>query len=84
MKNPWVTYVLLRVGTFAVGLAIMLLIGFNVYIATILAAMIALSISLLLFSKQRNAVSTKIYESRNRIKDADADVEDELSDRDGG
>ncbi|MFM6963436.1 MAG: DUF4229 domain-containing protein [Micrococcales bacterium] len=78
MKNPVVIYSLLRLGTFAVALGLLWLIGFNVYLATILAAAIALSVSLLLFTKQRNAASTHIYENRNKSRDADAAVEDEL------
>lgn len=78
MKNPVVIYALLRLGTFAVALSVMLLIGFNAYLATILAAAIALSVSLLLFTKQRNAASTHIYENRNKTNDGDAEVEDDI------
>ncbi|MEN9714141.1 MAG: hypothetical protein RLZZ164_805 [Actinomycetota bacterium] len=76
MNKAWLIYTLLRLGVFAVALSIMLLLGYNPYVATGLAAIVALSISLLFFGKQRNAASTALYESRNKNKDADAEVED--------
>ena len=82
MKNPVVTYALLRLGVFAVTLSLLLLIRFNAYFATVISAAVALSVSLLLFSKQRNAASTYIYESRNKAKDKDSDVEDSATDGD--
>jgi len=77
-----VTYALLRLGVFAISLGLMLLIGYNAYLATVIAAAIALSLSLLLFSKQRNAASTYLYESRNKARDKDSDVEDSATDGD--
>ena len=79
MKNPVVTYALLRLGTFVVAIFVLLLIGFNGYLATIIAAALALSVSLLFFTKQRNAASTYIYENRNKAKDADSQTEDSLN-----
>ena len=76
------TYALLRLGVFAISLGLMLLIGYNAYLATVIAAAIALSLSLLLFSKQRNAASTYLYESRNKARDKDSDVEDSATDGD--
>jgi hypothetical protein len=82
VKNPVVTYALLRLGVFAISLGLMLLIGYNAYLATVIAAAVALSLSLLLFSKQRNAASTYLYESRNKARDKDSDVEDSATDGD--
>ena len=76
------TYALLRLGVFAISLGLMLLIGYNAYLATVIAAAVALSLSLLLFSKQRNAASTYLYESRNKARDKDSDVEDSATDGD--
>ena len=76
MNKAWLIYTLLRLGVFAVALSIMLLLGYNPYIATGLAAIVALAISLLFLGKQRNAASTAIFESRNKNKDADAEIED--------
>lgn len=76
MKKPWVIYTLLRLGVFFVALSLMLLLGYNAYVATGLAAVLALAISLLFFGRQRNAASTALYEARNKNKDADAEVED--------
>lgn len=74
-----VIYALLRLGVFVVSIVILLAIGFNWLIGTILASVFALSISLLAFGKQRNAASTHIFESRNKSQDRDGDVEDKLN-----
>ena len=76
MKKAWLIYTLLRLGVFAVALSLMLMLGYNPYVATGLAAVFALAISLLLFGKQRNAASTALYEARHKNKDVDAEVED--------
>lgn len=76
MKNPWVRFLLLRLGTFLLILAIMLTLRFDPYFSSIIAAILALSISLIFFSKQRDEVSKSIYESRNKKSDKDSDHED--------
>jgi hypothetical protein len=80
VKNPWVNYLVLRIGTFAVILTIMLLLQFDPFYASAIAAVLALAISLIFFSKQRNAVSTAIYEARNKKNDSDTDAEDAAED----
>ena len=83
MKNPWVKYLLLRVGTFLVILAGMLALRLDAYFSTMIAAVMALSLSLLFFGKQRDEVSKSIYESRNKKNDSDSNHEDQaLSDPD--
>ena len=83
MKNPWVKYLLLRVGTFLAILTIMLVLRFDPFFSTVIAATLALAISLIFFGKQRDAVSKSIYESRNKKNDSDSDHEDQaLSDSD--
>lgn len=79
MKNPWVRYLVLRLGTFAVILAILLVLRFDPYFSSIIAAVLALSISLIFFSHQRDDVSKSIYESRNKKNDSDSDHEDAAS-----
>ena len=76
MKNPWVKYLVLRVGTFAVLVTGMLLLQFDPFFASATAAVLALAISLIFFGNQRNAVSRAIYKARNKKNDADTDAED--------
>ncbi|MFM6978254.1 MAG: DUF4229 domain-containing protein [Micrococcales bacterium] len=78
MKNPWLVYTLLRVGTFAVLLAIMLVLQFDPFYATFISAVLALAISLIFFNKQRDAVSKSIYEKRHAERDQDSKTEDDL------
>ena len=78
MKNPWLVYTLLRVGTFVVFLAIMLLLQFDPFYATFISAVLALAISLIFFNKQRDAVSKAIYEKRHAELDKDSKTEDDL------
>lgn len=77
MKNPWLLYTLLRVGTFVVLLAIMLALKFDPFYATFISAVLALAISLIFFNKQRDAVSKSIYEKRHAQPDVDSTTEDQ-------
>ena len=78
MKNPWLAYTLLRLGTFVVILAILLAVQFDPFYATFIAAVLALAISLIFFNKQRDKVSKAIYEKRHAERDKDSKTEDEL------
>lgn len=80
MKNPWINYLLIRIGTFAGILTILLLLQLDPFFSSMIAAVLALAISLLFFSKQREAVSTAIYESRLKKNDKDTDAEDQIAD----
>lgn len=80
MKNPWLKYTLLRVGTFVVLLAIMLVLKFDPFYATFIAAVLALAISLIFFNKQRDEVSKAIYEKRHAERDNDSKTEDAVLD----
>ena len=80
MKNPWLTYLLLRIGTFAGILAILLLLQLDPFFSSMIAAVLALAISLLFFSKQRDAVSKAIYDARDKKNDTDTDAEDSVDD----
>jgi L-lactate permease len=79
VKNPWVRFLLLRVGTFVLILAIMLLLRFDPYFSSIISAVLALAISLIFFDKQRDEVSKSIYEARNKKNDNDSDHEDNVA-----
>ena len=78
MKNPWVKFLVLRLGTFVAILALMLLLQFDPYFSSIIAAVLALAISLIFFNKQRDEVSKSIYESRNKSADRDSEHEDRI------
>ena len=67
---------MLRIGTFAVFLTVMLLLQFDPFFASATAAVLALAISLIFFGNQRSAVSRAIYDARNKKNDADTDAED--------
>lgn len=78
MKNPWLNYLLIRIGTFAGILTILLLLQLDPFFSSMIAAVLALAISLLFFSKQREAVSKAIYDARLKKNDKDTDAEDQL------
>lgn len=69
---------MLRVGTFVVLLAVMLLLQFDPFYATFIAAILALAVSLIFFNKQRDEVSRAIYEKRHADRDKDSKTEDDL------
>lgn len=76
MKNPWVRYLVLRLGTFIAILAIMLALQFDPYFSSIIAAVLALAISLIFFGRQRDELSKSIYEARHKNGDKDTEHED--------
>ena len=73
-------FVLVRLGIFAGILAIFLLLGFDPYFSTAVAAMLGLSISLLFFNKQRGDVSEALYNWTQRRADRDTSAEDSAED----
>ncbi|MCU1586218.1 MAG: hypothetical protein JWM49_2774 [Microbacteriaceae bacterium] len=67
---------------FAVTLAVLMLLGVNVYIAAIGAAIIGFCVSYLFLGKQRRDLATTIDRYRNqKVRDDDNDVENEALDR---
>ena len=72
---------MLRLGTFLVILGGMLALRFDPSFSTLIAAVMALAVSLLFFSKQRDAVSKSIYEARNKKNDKDSEHEDGAIDK---
>jgi hypothetical protein len=82
MRNPVVKYALIRLAIFAGILAVFLIIGFDPYFSTIIAASLALAISLLFLDKQRNAASSSLYKRvHGDDRDNDSKVEDEALDK---
>jgi membrane protein implicated in regulation of membrane protease activity len=87
MKNPVLAYFLLRIALFAVALTILLMLfpADQWILAAIFAAVISFALSVLLLRKQRDAMSTYIYERGQRRRSGAAasetkDVENDLLD----
>jgi len=81
-SRQWILFSLVRVGTFAATLAILMLVGLNVFIAAIGAAVIGFCVSYIFLRKQREAVSTSIGHLRaNKDRDRDNELENEALDR---
>ncbi len=81
-SRQWILYSLIRVGVFTLALAVFLTVGFNVYLAAILAALVGFCVSFIFLRKQREAVSTSIDHLRtNKDRDADNEIENEALDR---
>jgi hypothetical protein len=81
-SRQWVIYSAIRVGLFAVPLALLLWLQVNFYIAAIGAAVIGFCISYLFFRGQRDEVAKSIVRIRSsKEHDADSDLENEALDR---
>jgi hypothetical protein len=81
-SRQWIVFSLIRVGTFAAALAILVLVGLNVFVAAIGAAVIGFCVSYIFLRKQREAVSTSIGHLRaNKDRDRDNELENEALDR---
>ncbi|MEN9752805.1 MAG: hypothetical protein RL670_496 [Actinomycetota bacterium] len=89
MLKDWLTYIVLRIGIFGVVLALLLLIGADPLVAAALAAVMALAISLLFLNRQRDRLSSDLYQ---RVKhrqqhgqlDQESDIENRLLDEQTG
>ena len=82
LSRQWVVYSLMRLGVFALALAILMVVGVNVYFAAIGAAVIGFCISYLFFGKQRDAVARSIVRIRaTPDHDEDSDAENAALDR---
>lgn len=80
----WVYYTMYRVLMFVVPLTILLLLGLEGWLATLLAALIGLCLSYIFLRKPREKVALGIYAIRNRDKEPvhpDAESEDAALDR---
>lgn len=80
MTKAWLTYFLLRIGIFVVALVILTSLGIDPLLSAFFAAVIGLAISLVFLGKQRDQMSTAIYQSKTKPK---VEAEDELLDQDG-
>ncbi len=75
--KPWLAYTLVRLGIFAVALAVLLIVGVWPWLAAIVAAVIGFCVAYIFFGRLRTAMALELAERRNRpTKDVDADAED--------
>jgi uncharacterized membrane protein YkgB len=88
VKNPWLSYTLIRLGMFFGIFFAFLLLDFNPYFAAIIAAVVSFSLSLLFLDRQRNALSESVVKKLSRdeagsYKDAESDLENQVLDSEG-
>jgi uncharacterized membrane protein YkgB len=88
VKNPWLSYTLIRLGMFFGIFFLFLLLNFNPYFAAIIAAVVSFSLSLLFLDRQRNALSESVSiklarDESGSYQDAEGDLENELLDLEG-
>ncbi len=81
-SRPWILFTLIRVGIFAIALAVLLLIGVNPFISAAGAAIIGFCVSYIFLRKPRDEVAKSIVARRGvQDRDRDNEVENELLDR---
>lgn len=76
-RKAWIVYIALRLLFFAVPFAVLYFIGWPAWLATVVAALIALSLSVIFLQRQRDVASESVYEWRQRTRTEDDIVEDE-------
>ena len=85
MKNPWIVFIVARLGLFAGFLAIFLVLGFDWLYSTLVSGALALAVSLVFLQKQRDELSKEIYkkfgkDQNSATRDSDADLENRILD----
>ena len=81
-STRWILYSLFRVGLFAAALLAMLLLGLELWVAAIVATVVAFCISYIFFSEPREALARDIRERQLHAGvDADSDAENDAIDR---
>lgn len=80
MKKSWIAYIIARVLVFALPLTVLLILGFNPYFSTGVAAIVGLALSILFLSRWRSELSSEIFERVNKKTDDAADTEDAIVD----
>jgi hypothetical protein len=87
MKNPWLSYSILRLGLFALVFWGFLSLDFNPFFAAVIAAAISFALSLVFLDKQRKSMSEQVDRKLSRDKsgsyaDAESDLENQILDSD--
>ena len=83
MKNPWVKYTLIRLGSFIVLTSILTSVGFDWVFAVMVAAVLSFAFSLIFLNKMRDQMSSGVYKRINKgagAPDDESDLENELLD----
>ena len=85
MKNPWISYTLLRLGMFFLIFVVLLQFEFNPFFAAIIAAVVSFAISLVFLDRQRRAMSETVANKLTRnsagsYDDVESDLENEILD----
>jgi cytochrome c-type biogenesis protein CcmH/NrfG len=81
--KAWLLYTVVRLAIFAAVLVILLLIGWQWYVATVVAALVGLLVSYIALPKLRYQVATSLATRRRTPdRDADTDFEDARIDED--
>jgi hypothetical protein len=85
MKNPWLSYSILRLGLFALVFWGFLSLDFNPFFAAVIAAAISFALSLVFLDKQRKSMSEQIDKKLSRDKsgsyaDPESDLENQILD----
>jgi ABC-type bacteriocin/lantibiotic exporter with double-glycine peptidase domain len=75
-STRWILYSLFRVGLFAAALVAMLLLGLELWVAAIVATVVAFCISYIFFNEPRDALARDLQHRRSLAGiDADSDIE---------
>ena len=94
MKNPWLSYTLIRLGLFFGLFLILMLLQFNPFFSAIIAAGVSFAIALVFLDRQRNAMSESVaqrlardekgsyLDEQGEVEDAILDSQTEADDRD--
>jgi hypothetical protein len=85
VKKLWLVFISARIGLFALFLTVFLLLGFEGIYSALIAGVLALAVSLVFLTKQRDALSTEIYrrtrkDKNSGVPDTDAEVENAILD----
>jgi len=81
----WISYSLIRLGIFTAIFVILMSLGLEWWVSALLATVIAFALSYIFFYRQRAELASDIQArvERNKKKDVDSALEDELLDSDG-
>jgi len=85
VKNPWISYSLIRLGLFFGVFLALIALQFNTFFAAIIAATVSFAISLVFLDRQRKAMSQSVVEklarnSSGNYEDKENDLENDLMD----
>jgi mannitol-specific phosphotransferase system IIBC component len=85
VKNPWLSYTLIRLSLFFGVFLALIALQFNTFFAAIIAAAVSFAISLVFLDRQRKAMSQSVAEKLARntsgtYEDKENDLENDLMD----